>query len=99
MTQHVCDHLRGVEDYLVSLRRAITASGQVWSKNCRFWVYFDAVLDCDALRKRFALPDSVEVHVNDDSRSGREKGLVCTVDHDAVMGIHPLDGKGASPIA
>ena len=99
MTQHVCDHLRSVEDRLVSLRRAITASGQVWTKNCRYWVYFDAVLDCEALMKTLALPACVEIHQNDDPRSGRERGLVCTADHDAVMGIHPLDGKGAAPLA
>jgi hypothetical protein len=99
MSQHVCEHLRPLEDYLVSLKRTVTASGQVWSANCRFWIYFDAVLDCDALRKKFNLPESVELHANDDPRSGREKGLVCSVDHDAVMGIHPEDAKGARPIA
>lgn len=99
MSQHVCEHLRPVEDYLVSLKRRITASGQVWSSNCRFWVYFDAPLDCEALMKRFKLPDCVAIHVNDDPRSGREKGLDCTACHDAVMGLHPEDAKGATPIA
>lgn len=94
MESHVCDHLRAVEDHLRSLGRSVTASGQVWSSNCRYWVYFDAVLDCEGLRKRFSLPDCVEIHQNDDPRSGREKGLVCTADHDAVMGLHPLDGGG-----
>lgn len=89
----MCGHLRTVEHHLRSLGRAVTASGQVWSMNCRFWIYFDAVLDCDALRKKFSLPACIEIHQNDDPRSGREKGLVCTIDHDAVMGIHPLDGR------
>jgi hypothetical protein len=92
--KHVCDHLRKLEDYLNSLGIKCTASGQVWSKNCRFWIYFDAVLDCDALRKRFDLPEFVVVHQNDDPRSGREQGLDCEVDHDAIMGYHPLDGAG-----
>lgn len=99
MSQHVCEHLRPLEDYLVSLKRAITYSGQAWSSNCRFWVYFDAVLDCDALRKRFPLGDGITVHVNDDSRSGREKGLVCEACKDAVIGLHPVDGKGGVVIS
>jgi hypothetical protein len=51
--KHVCDHLRPLEDYLMSQGVPPTSSGQVWSMNCRFWIYFKAVLDCDALRKRF----------------------------------------------
>ena len=99
MTQHVCEHLRALEDELVALKRAITFAGQAWSAHCRHWIYFDAVLDCDALKKRFKLADCVEVHSNDDPRSGREKGLVCTTDHDAVMGLHPEDAKGGMPVA
>jgi hypothetical protein len=98
MEMHVCDHLRPVEDYLQSLGRKITSSGQPWTQNCRFWVYFDAVLDCEALKKKFALPDVVEIDGNDDPRSGRERGLVCTADHDAVMGFHPLDKPEAPPL-
>jgi hypothetical protein len=98
MEKHVCDHLRKVEDHLRGLGRAVTASGKVWSNHCRFWVYFDAVLDCEALRKRFELPAFVEIHENNDPRSGRERGVVCTTDEDAVMGIHPLDGRGAAPV-
>jgi hypothetical protein len=99
MEQHVCDHLRPVEDRLRALGRAVTGSGQVWSMNCRFWIYFDAVLDCDALKKKFALPDVVEIQQNDDPRSGRERGLVCSADHDAVMGFHPLDSPDAAPLS
>jgi hypothetical protein len=40
----------------------------------------------------------VEIHSNDDPRSGREKGLVCSVDHDGIIGRHPEDTKGATPI-
>src|SRR5262245_52763718 len=70
MDKHVCDHLRAVEDYLVSVGRAITGSGQAWSSNCRFWVYFDAVLDCEALIKKFALAGCIGIHQNDDPHSG-----------------------------
>jgi len=90
--KHVCDHLRKLEDYLMSQGIPPTSSGQVWSMNCRFWIYFKAVLDCDALRKRFELPAFVVEHQNDDPKSGREKGLVCEACKDAIMGVHPLDG-------
>jgi hypothetical protein len=96
--KHVCDHLRPVEDHLRALGRKVTADGQVWSQNCRYWVYFDAVLDCEALVKKFSLPSFVEISQNDDPRSGREKGLFCGTDLDAVMGFHPLDKPDAPPL-
>jgi hypothetical protein len=96
--KNVCEHLRKLEDYLVSQGITIKSSGQVWSMNCRFWIYFDAVLDCDALRKRFELPDFVTVAQNDDPHSGREKGLFCETDQDAIMGYHPLDGAHAKVV-
>lgn len=99
MEKHVCEHLRPVEDRLLALGRAVTGSGQPWTQNCRFWVYFDAVLDCEALKKNFAPAECVEIDQNDDPRSGRERGLVCTVDHDAVMGLHPLDKPGVAPVS
>ena len=94
MAQHVCEHLRALEDELVAKKRAITFAGQPWSANCRYWIYFDAVLDCEALKKRLQLGDTVEVHVNDDPRSGREKGLACNACNDAIVGLHPEDAKG-----
>ena len=99
MSGHVCEHLRPVEDHLRALKRTITGSGQGWSTHCRFWIYFDALFDCDALKQKFNLPACVEIHSNDDPRSGRERGLDCTACHDAVMGLHPEDAKGAPPVS
>jgi hypothetical protein len=99
MEKHVCDHLREVEDHLVSLGVKVTFAGQAWSSNCRHWIYVDAALDCEALKKRFNLPACVQIDSNDDPRSGREKGLVCSADHDALMGRHPEDAKGVAPIS
>jgi hypothetical protein len=98
MEKHVCEHLRPVEDHLKALNCAITFAGQAWSANCRHWIYYQVRLDCEALKNRFNLPEFVEIHSNDDPRSGREKGLVCSQDHDAIIGRHPEDAKGATPI-
>lgn len=89
MATLVCEHLRALEDHLRGKGVQVTFAGQAWSSNCRHWVYFDAVLDCDALRKEFGLAGCVTVHQNDDPRSGTEKGLVCDVHHDAIMGRLP----------
>ena len=99
MARHVCEHLRPLEDDLVAKQRKITFAGQPWSANCRHWIYFDAVLDCEALKKRLNLGATVTVHSNDDPRSGREKGLVCEACKDGVVGIHPEDAKGKAPIS
>jgi len=97
--KHVCDHLRRLEDYLFERGIPPTASGQVWSKNCRFWIYFGGLLDCVALRRRFELPAFVVEQRNDDPRSGREMGLVCETCQDAIMGLHPEDAKGKTAIS
>jgi hypothetical protein len=88
MEKHVCEHLRPVEDDLIGLGCKITFAGQAWSSNCRFWLYFDTYLDCEDLKHRFKLDSCVDVHVNDDPRSGLEKGLVCSLCHDGIMGKH-----------
>jgi hypothetical protein len=89
----LCEHLRPVGEHLRASGASVTSAGRPWSRNCRYWVYFNVVLDVDALRRRFALPESVEVSRNDDPRSGLELGLVCSADHDAVMGVHPSAAK------
>jgi hypothetical protein len=86
----LCEHLRPVGEYLRSRGARVSYAGQAWSDQCRYWVYFATVLDVDDLRKRFSLPESVVVHENLDERSGTERGLVCEVDRDAVMGLLPL---------
>jgi hypothetical protein len=99
MAQHVCEHLRALEDELVAGNRKITFAGQAWSSNCRHWVYVDEVLDCEALIRRLKLGAGVTVHSNHDPRSGRERGLVCGPCKDAVVGVHPEDGRGRPAIS
>ncbi len=99
MPRHVCEHLRALEDELAAQGRKPTDIGQPWTANCRTWMTFDVLLDCDALQKRLKLGDAVTVHVNDDPRSGREKGLVCDACKDAIIGVHPGDAKGRAVIS
>ena len=84
----VCEHLRAVEADVAASGATETFRGQAWSDNCREWVYFDRLLDVGDLRARFDLDDCVVDHQNDDPRSGRERGLVCTIHHDAVIGLY-----------
>lgn len=83
----MCEHLKSLEAELISRGIRETYRGQPWTKTCREWAYFECYLDVDAIRKRLALPACVVEHVNDDPKSGRERGLVCTIDHDAIMGM------------
>jgi hypothetical protein len=88
----VCEHLIAVEQALAAAGYAETFRGQPWSDNCREWVYFDTVLDLDALRRDHDLAAVVEDHRNRDPKSGTEQGLVCTVHHDGVIGRLPEHG-------
>lgn len=91
----VCPHLAALEAELIAARIPETARGEVWTANCREWVYFDVVLDLEVLAVRFNFDPCVRVHQNLDARSGLESGFYCTNCLDAVMGcLH-----GAPPYA
>jgi len=82
----VCEHLARLEKALIESGATVTSRGQAWTRNCREWVYFDVVLDTQALQKRFSFPSCVEVHENKDQKTGLERGFLCTACHDGVMG-------------
>lgn len=82
----VCEHLVAIEHALIDSDAREIARGELWSRNCHEWVYFDVVLDIAALRQRFVLAECVELHENRDPRSGLERGFICMACHDAVMG-------------
>lgn len=90
----ICEHLSALEKELQARGVRETARGQVWSKNCREWVYFDCLLDREALRARFKFAACVEDHEHRGTHDGSEAGFVCTACHDAVMGVHPADAGG-----
>jgi len=85
----MCIHLKPLEDYLKTQGIAETYRGQVWSKNCREWVYFDAVLNPQKLKEKFHFDDTIHIHNYEDIKVGSELGLVCTLCNDAIMGTHP----------
>jgi len=85
----VCEHLEPVRQYLLQRGATITSAGQAWSRNCHLWIYFDAMLDPEALRQRFALPAFVVAHVHRGTHDGAEQGLVCNAHRDGLMGGHP----------
>ena len=89
----VCEHLRELELAIASAGINETYRGQVWSENCREWVYFDCLLELAAIREAFDLAPCVVDHRNDDSRSGLEAGFVCKKCNDAIMGVHPNSGR------
>lgn len=92
----MCIHLKPLEDYLIGLGIAETYRGQVWSENCREWVYYDAVLQPERLKKRFNFDDTITVFDYVDIKVGSELGLECSVCKDGIMGPHPtsLYAKG-----
>jgi hypothetical protein len=83
----VCQHLQVLETELIAAGAKETCRGAVWSKNCREWVYFDIVLDTEAIAARMSFPSCVRVHANLDPKSGTEQGFECTQCHDAIMGL------------
>lgn len=83
----VCEHLKELEDELVSAGVRETSRGQVWSENCREWVYFDCCLELPSLRERFGFESCVVDHELLGCHEGEELGLVCSVCHDAIMGL------------
>lgn len=89
-----CEHLAPLERALIDARVPVTFRGKAWTENCREWVYFQCVLDRDALRTRFALADCVRDHEHLGTHDGQEAGFECVVCKDGVMGAHPRSAEG-----
>jgi len=85
----ICDHLKPLETALIASGHKETYRGTPWSRNCREWVYFDVLLDTDALKNRFKFAPCVKVHSHRGTHDGTEHGFTCDEHHDAVMGVHP----------
>jgi hypothetical protein len=94
----VCEHLSPLEKVLLAEGIAVTFRGQAWSMNCREWVYFDCFLDTPEIRNQIPFPDCVLDHSHRGTHDGQERGLVCTLCDDAIMGLYePVVGKSIFP--
>jgi len=85
----LCEHLSPADRYLRAHGGRVISAGRPWSSNCHVWLYFDAVLDCERLIRDLGLASCVQVHDHQGTHDGSERGLVCTLHHDGVMGRHP----------
>ncbi len=90
----MCEHLQALDNAIKARGITETFRGKAWSNNCREWVYYDCVLNMQEVRARYELPGFIKAHVNDDFKSGPERGFVCTLCQDAVMGVHPRLSEG-----
>jgi hypothetical protein len=94
----LCEHLQAAEKYVRDQGARVVSAGRPWSANCHIWVYFDRILDSDRLIKGLGLDPCVEVHDHRGTHDGSERGIVCTVHHDGIMGPHPADASPAAKI-
>ena len=87
----LCEHLQPAERFLRDAGAKLFSLSRPWSGNCHLWAFFDAVLDCERLMESLHLDPCVQIHDHRGTHDGSERGLVCTVHHDGVMGAHPAD--------
>jgi len=81
-----CEHLKPLEQAIMTCGIRETFRGEAWSQNCREWVYFDCFIDTAAVRHLFAFPSCVADHSHRGTHDGQERGFVCSDCHDAIMG-------------
>jgi hypothetical protein len=94
----VCEHLQAADKYVRDLGAHVISAGRPWSTNCRIWIYFDTLLDCERLIKGLGLAPCVQIHDHRGTHDGSERGIVCTIHNDGVMGAHPEDASPAAKI-
>ena len=85
----ICEHLRPIEKLILEKQIPETYRGQVWSNNCREWVYYDCCIDAISLSQRLHLAECVEIHKHLGTHDGNEYGFYCNVHHDGIMGVPP----------
>jgi hypothetical protein len=83
-----CEHLRPLEQAMLSGGMRETYRGQAWSNNCREWVYFDCFIDTASIRQKFNLAACVSEHAHRGTHDGQERGFVCSTCWDAIMGAY-----------
>ena len=89
----LCEHLKAAEKYIRDQGAHVVSAGRPWSANCHIWVYFDALLDCERLITGLGLASCIQIHDHRGTHDGSERGLVCTIHNDGLMGPHPQDAS------
>lgn len=87
----LCEHLQAAEHLLREGGVRLFSLSRPWSDNCHLWAFYDAVIDCELLMARLRLDPCVQIHDHRGTHDGSERGLICSVHHDGLMGAHPLD--------
>ena len=91
----LCEHLQGFERYLRDQGAHVVSRSRPWSANCHVWVYVDALLDCERLITGLGLPSCIQIHDHRGTHDGSERGVVCKIHNDGIMGPHPADASPA----
>jgi hypothetical protein len=87
----LCAHLKPAEQHLRDTGTRLYSVGRPWSDNCHIWVFFDALLDCEAQVAELGLDACVRIHDHRGTHDGSERGLICAVHYDWIMGRRPND--------
>lgn len=94
----MCVHLEPVETYIKSNGFAEYWRGQPWTQNCREWVYFDCILDTSSISAKLNLHSCVTVHDYNDVKAGSERGFICSICKDGIMGRYPDSLGSGKPV-
>ena len=78
--------LRKLAKQLKKEQCTITFFGKAWSKQTANWIYFDTVLAVETLKKTLNFGDHIQIHKNEDPRSGKELGFIDTKTGEGLMG-------------
>lgn len=88
----VCEHLRALDEELTAAGIPVDyRERQPRACHCRAWTRFSRYLDLNSIRARMNFPACVEEHEWNDIWTGNERGFVCTVHDDAVIGDYAID--------
>ena len=78
----LCEHLAPLLAKLIADGASVVSCCRPWSAKCHIWVYVDRVIDvADAV-------DPLALHEHRGTHDGSERGLVCKVHDDGLMGVY-----------
>lgn len=78
----LCEHLAPLLAKLLADGASVVSCCRPWSANCHIWVYVDRVIDVAGVED-----PALAVHEHRGTHDGSERGLVCRVHEDGLMGV------------